>query len=129
MRVAHKDVVIPDHPVMKHAQKTADRIWKEHGRVEGVTITSGKNGVHGPGSWHYYGAAEDCRTNYHYRQCYHNGSMEDYPIASGIWGDSERREVYEELKAALPEYDVIWHDSHIHIEPGDNLARTWGLLQ
>ena len=40
MKIAHKDVVIPDHPVMKKAQTVAEALWEDHGREEGITITS-----------------------------------------------------------------------------------------
>jgi len=128
MKIAHKDVVIPDHPVMKKAQTVAEALWKDHGREEGITITSGKNGVHGPGSWHYYGAAVDLRTRYENRQYWQDGSMAEYPADSRAWDDGVAENAYSDLKAALPEYDVIWHNTHIHVEPGDALARKWGLL-
>lgn len=128
MKVAHKNVVIPDHPVMKKAQTIADALWKDYGREEGITITSGKNGVHGPGSWHYYGAAVDLRIWYKNREHYENESMVDYPTGSQVWDDGIARDVYNDLKASLGEYDVIWHNSHIHVEPGNPLARKWGLL-
>ncbi len=103
-----QDVVMPDHPVCKKALKVAERIWKANGRPEGVTITSGKNGVHSAGSWHYFGAAFDVRTRF--------------------WDATKQAQVHRQLKDALPDYDVVFHSTHIHIEPNDDLARRWGLL-
>lgn len=128
MRIANANVVIPDHPVMKYAQTVAEKIWIANGRPEGITITAGKNGVHGPGSWHNYGAAVDLRTHYDDRQIYESGAMADYPEDSLNWDDLDRTDVLAELKDALPEYDIIMHSTHIHCEPGDVLARKWGLL-
>ena len=54
----------------------AEEVWKKEGIVtdvdgteidlakEGVTITSGLDGVHSAGSYHYYGYAVDLRTRY-----------------------------------------------------------------
>lgn len=120
MRVKNGAVVLPDHPVMKKAMKVAERIWKDNGRVEGITVTAGKDGIHSAGSWHYYGAAVDLRTGYEGRS--------GYPPESQIWSAADKAGVYDELKAALPQYDVVWHDSHIHVEPSDALAKKWGLL-
>ena len=96
------------HPIMRRPLKAAEKIWKAHGRPEGVTITAGLNGVHSAGSWHYCGCAVDLRNNY--------------------FNAVEKRQVFEELKAALPEYDVIGHSTHIHIEPSDSLAEKWRLI-
>ena len=96
------------HPCMRLPLKKAEAIWKAHGRPEGVTITCGLNGIHSASSWHYCGCAVDLRTNY--------------------FNATERQTVYNELKKALPGYDVVWHTSHIHVEPGDDLARKWGVL-
>ncbi len=109
MRVKDGTTVLPDHPVMKKAMKVAERIWKENGREEGITVTAGKDGVHSAGSWHYYGAAVDLRTKY--------------------WDATQATLVCDQLKGVLPAYDVVYHDSHIHVEPGDDLARKWGLLK
>ena len=108
MRLKDDTVVMPDHPVCKKALKVAERVWIENGREEGITITAGKDGVHSAGSWHYFGAAFDIRTHY--------------------WTPVKQTKVYKQLKLALPDYDVVFHDTHIHIEPGDELARKWGLL-
>lgn len=128
MRIAHPKVIMPDHPVMKKAMKVAERIWKAHDRAEGITVTAGKDGVHSAGSWHYYGAAGDLRTNYVDKMYWEADNYHDYPPESEIWSPAEKREVYDELKGALPGYDICWHDSHIHMEPGDSLAKKWGLL-
>ena len=82
---------------MRPVLTTADEIWRNHGRE--LVITSVQDGNHSPGSLHYYGYAVDLRTRY--------------------WERDEARQVYYELKEALksmPEYDVVWHESHNHVE-------------
>lgn len=93
---------------MRAALAAAEKIWVKHGREEGITITAGLDGVHSAGSWHYYGCAIDIRNHY--------------------FTDEEKQTTYLELKKALSEYDIIKHATHIHIEPGNPLARKWGLL-
>lgn len=76
----------------------AEKIWKRYGREEGITITSGLDGVHSAGSLHYYGRAIDLRTRY--------------------FSESEKSVVFQELKEVLDEtlYDVVSHSTHIHVE-------------
>ena len=75
----------------------ADRIWRQHGRPEGVTVTSGLDGRHSAGSWHYYGRALDLRTRY--------------------WDLDTRRRVADLLRDALPPaYTVGLEPDHIHVE-------------
>ena len=102
------------HPVMRQALREMDRVWKEMGRKEGVTITSGTDGQHGPTSWHYFGFALDGRTNY---ERHNEGKNIDENIAT------------IKLKQALPNYDVVMHKgSHIHVEIGNALANKLGVL-
>ena len=105
------------HLLMRPVLRTAEEIWIESGRPEGITITSGLDGVHSAASWHPYGLAVDLRTNY--------------------WPLDEAEKVYKLLKKALSDYDVIHHvkegpngkeTSHIHVEPSNPLAETHGLL-
>jgi len=73
----------------------AARIWKAHGQE--LVVTSGLDGVHSPGSLHYYGLALDLRTHYF--------SVEETKI------------IALELQEALGEdYDVVIHSTHIHTE-------------
>ena len=95
-------------PVMRPVLKAADQIWIDHGRSEGVTVTSTVDSVHSAGSWHPYGYAVDFRTNY--------------------FTDEERLMVYTLLKQVLPRYDVVLHKTHIHVEIGDELAKELGVL-
>lgn len=84
---------------MRPALLAAERIWREHGRPEGVTVTSGLDGVHSAGSLHYYGLAVDFRIRY--------------------WLRPESREVAQELRSALVSnagFDVILESDHIHVE-------------
>ena len=109
MKLANDTVVIQGlHPVMRKAMKVADALWIANGQPEGITITSGMDGIHGANSWHYCGAAIDIRNHY--------------------WDHDKKARVHAELKKSLPEYDVILHSTHIHIEPNNTLARQYGLL-
>ena len=78
----------------------AERIWKLCGRPEGVTVTSGLDGVHSAGSLHYYGLAVDFRTRY--------------------FSKTEQSAAFKKLKVALAKesqnFDVIYHSTHIHVE-------------
>lgn len=80
---------------MRPALKTADAIWREFGQE--LVITCGLDGTHSAGSFHYYGLAIDCRTNY--------------------FAQGEAEKVAEKLRNRLGVcFDVILHDTHIHIE-------------
>ena len=96
------------HVLMRPVLSASESIWITHGRSEGVTVTAGLDGIHSAGSWHYYGLAVDLRTRY--------------------FGQTVKADVYHDLKAALPGYDVVMHDTHIHVEVGNTLASKWGLL-
>ena len=99
------------HPVMRPVLKAAESLWKQFGRPEGVTVVSTLDSVHSSGSWHPYGLAVDLRTRY----------FEDEVLVK----------VYQKLKGALPQYDVILHTGsqpHIHVEIGNELAKELGVL-
>lgn len=85
---------------MRPALVQAERIWKQFGQDDGVTVTSGLDGTHSAGSLHYYGLAVDFRTRY--------------------WSPETSRKVWsllrEQLKAIDSNFDVIYHKSHIHVE-------------
>lgn len=82
---------------MRPALIAAERVWKEYGQPEGVTITCGLDGTHSAGSFHYYGLAVDCRTRY--------------------WDDMTTADVAQRLRYLLGgDFDVVIHSSHIHIE-------------
>ncbi len=61
-------------------------------------VTAGTNGEHMPGSLHYAGQAADFRTR-------HITSRDDL-----------NKLVTRIRKALGPEYDVVVHDTHLHIE-------------
>lgn len=74
-----------------------DNIYKDHGRPEGVTITSICDGKHMPNSKHYSGEAIDTRTRYFNR--------------------SKQKELTQDIKNQLgSEFDVVLERDHIHIE-------------
>lgn len=79
---------------MRIALLMAEDIWASLGQE--LVVTSALDGVHSAGSLHYYGYALDFRTRY--------------------FNDQEKRKAFEELVDELPEFHVIWHDSHIHVE-------------
>ena len=73
----------------------ADLIWEELGQE--LVITSGLEGTHSAGSLHYYGYAVDFRTFY--------------------FTEEEKKKAIEDLRDNLGlEYDVVWHNSHVHVE-------------
>lgn len=73
-----------------------EKIWKDNGKE--LHVTCGLNGEHSAGSFHYYGLALDFRTKY-------------FKTAA------KKKKVYQELKTELgSSFDVILHDSHIHVE-------------
>lgn len=89
---------------MRPALIAADSIWQDFGRPEGVTVTSSLDGVHSPGSLHYYGLALDFRIHYF------------EPDISAA--------VFQALTISLgTDFDVVLHSTHIHVEftPGDLL--------
>jgi len=74
----------------------ADKVWSEYGHE--LVITSTNDGVHSPGSLHYYGYAVDLRTHYF---------------------DAETvRKVHRDLSLHLHQkgFVVILHSTHIHVE-------------
>ena len=95
-------------PIMRPVLREAERIWTEHKRPEGVTITCCCEGTHGAVSWHYYGYALDLRTRY--------------------FTADQVNEVYWELRESLPNYDVVSHDTHIHVEINNQLAVKLGVF-
>ena len=96
------------HLLMRPVLREAERIWKENGQSEGVTVTCALGGVHSAASWHYYGLALDLRNRY---------------FSEGV-----KDKVAVELKQALPYYDILAHSTHIHVEPSNGLANKHGLL-
>lgn len=84
--------------LMRPVLLAAESIWKSHGREEGVTITSGTDGVHSAGSFHYYGFALDFRTHY--------------------FSDDVRMAVYSDLCYELDgkDYTVVLEKDHIHVQ-------------
>jgi len=73
----------------------AEKIWKENG--DELVVTAGLDGVHSAGSLHYYGYAVDLRIR--------NFDKNSIP------GIAAR------LKSSLSsDYDVILHNTHIHVE-------------
>ena len=96
------------HPLMRPVLREAERIWLKHGRTQGVTVTGAMEGLHSAASFHYYGLALDFRTRY--------------------FDKATKHKVDLELSQALPNYDVVMEDSHMHVEVGNALANKHGLL-
>jgi hypothetical protein len=83
---------------MRNVLIVADEVYNDYG--EELTITCGLNGVHSSGSLHYYGYAIDLRVNF-----FEKGKK-------NIVFNSLR----SRLKQISPFYDLVFHDTHIHIE-------------
>lgn len=78
-------------PVLKHANE----VWKKHGQE--LAVTSGLEGTHSAGSYHYFGYALDLRTRY--------------------FSTTERHSVLYELKQLLGgKYTVLLESTHIHAQ-------------
>lgn len=91
---------------MRPALIVCERIMKAHG-VE-LVITSGLDGEHSAGSWHYYGLAIDIRT----RQ---------------LSGPTEVEQVANEIRAALgAPFEVLSEGDHIHVEYDMESAKRGG---
>jgi hypothetical protein len=86
------------NPVMRQALIKSEEIWIYLGREEGVTITSGLDGCHSAGSYHYYGLAIDLRIKY--------------------FNEDQKADAFRLLVQSLSRsgFDVVMHSTHIHIE-------------
>jgi hypothetical protein len=86
-------------PVLVHSH----RIWSARGYDH--VVTSARDGIHGIGSWHYFGYALDLRT---------------WAPEGGQLNLAEKQELAEELREALSQYsdfyDVVVESTHMHIE-------------
>ena len=91
-------------PEMQPVLKTAAEVWKNFIGVD-LVVTSANDGIHSPGSYHYFGYAVDLRT----------WDSESKQIDSDL-----RREIVKTLRIVLAEYsayyDVVSHETHIHVE-------------
>jgi hypothetical protein len=99
------------HPVMRHAMKWADIVWKELGQecvitagTETVKTDGSNNLVHSAGSLHPMGLALDFRTRY-FDDGGDNASdhLEFHLNHTNSYLDSGR-------------FQVIQHKTHIHVE-------------
>lgn len=106
MRLVTKDSSVNVHglePQMQCVLKESYRIWGDAG-INWV-ITSARDGIHGPASYHYFGLAVDLRTW----------------DSEGQQLSMEKKEVLASLlRRALSQYsqffDVLVESSHIHVE-------------
>jgi hypothetical protein len=80
---------------MRPALIVANKVYADHGKK--LVITCGTDGSHSAGSYHYYGLAIDCRTNYF-------SEAEIHSVAAAIRND---------LSAP---FDVVVEKTHLHIE-------------
>jgi hypothetical protein len=89
-------------PVIIGIFPTIDAVWQRI-VMQGATITSVVDGVHGDKSKHPRGFAVDVRTRFDY--------------TSTQWGGDTKEKLAEELRKDLPNgYDVVVEKTHIHIE-------------
>jgi hypothetical protein len=96
------------HPLMRVVLKYVERWHLENGFDDGCIVTETLGGEHGPGSWHYVGLAVDFRTRH----------LSTTQLAA----------LRSYLTAKLPGFDLVFHPTHLHTEPGDALARKLGLM-
>lgn len=95
-------------PIMRHAMRWADLIWKDLGQE--CVITSGteatKDGdlIHSAGSLHYSGLALDFRTRYFNDK----GDKAAYELEKAL------NDVNRGLDSGR--FEVIQHKTHIHVE-------------
>ena len=95
MKIKNSTQIAGIKPEMIIALMVATRVWSNFGQV--LTITSIMDGKHCTTSRHYQGMACDLRTRY-------------FTMA-------EKKGAINQLREDLgPEYNVVWHTSHIHIE-------------
>jgi len=96
------------HIEMRRALIAAETVFKAHG-VE-LVVTSGLDGEHSAGSYHYYGLAVDLRTR-------------QIPTVAEV------QQIAQELRAALGSpYDVVVEGDHLHLEYDWEQARKGGLV-
>ena len=95
MKIKRGVILYPLRNEMRRGLRTIERIYKQFGYE--LTITSGLEGEHSAGSYHYIGCAVDCRVR--------NVKKKD------------RGPLFTALQLALRDpFDVVMHKSHIHIE-------------
>jgi hypothetical protein len=81
--------------IMREVLITADKIWSKYGQE--LVVTSTGEGVHSPGSLHYYGLAVDFRNHY--------------------FNDKTKKLAYKDLLKELGDrYTVILEDTHVHVQ-------------
>lgn len=96
------------HPVVRVVLKYVEKWHLESGFVDGCIVTATTDGEHGPGSWHYVGLAIDFRIR--------------------LLSAEEKQSLRVYLQAKLPGFDIIFHPTHLHVEPSDWLAKQLGLM-
>jgi hypothetical protein len=92
---------LPMHKVLV----VVTNIYQRHGYE--TVVTSGLDGTHSAGSWHYYGYALDFRTNH----------VDKVKLPAMI----------EETKRSLgSDYFVLFEGDHLHVDARGYIARTFG---
>jgi hypothetical protein len=94
------------HLCMRLVLKAVDSVYKRHGYD--TVVTSGLDGTHSAGSFHYYGFAVDFRTNH-------------LPV-------EKIAVIVEDVTAALGEdYFVLFEGDHLHVDARHYVMRK-GLI-
>jgi pantothenate synthetase len=95
-------------PIMRHAMKWADWIWKDLGQecviTAGTEATKDGDLIHSAGSLHYSGLALDFRTRYFADK----GDKAAYELEKAL------NDVNRGLDSG--QFEVIQHKTHIHVE-------------
>ena len=99
MKLKEGAIIAGLNPKMRIVLITADDVWRNHGQE--LVVTSGLDGCHSAGSWHYYGCALDFRTR-------------DFK------SEREKKDVFQELQTKLKKissrYGVVLESSHMHTQ-------------
>jgi hypothetical protein len=120
-------VILSDKLEMRVARMAAEEVWKSIGTVtdvvygtridlsiDGVTVTCGmeSTSIHGAGSYHYCGYAEDYRTRYFSTKRHVTDVA--FELAKQL-GNLTGLAVYG-LAVGVDEYEVVVEKDHIHVE-------------
>jgi hypothetical protein len=96
---------------MRPVLVAAEAVWRNNGIEEGVTITSGLDGVHSAGSYHPFGYAIDLRTRY----------FADIETVNKVAKELKASIIHRANRLLYPSYmirfyNVVVEKTHIHVE-------------
>lgn len=112
MRVKKGAIIAGLKIEMRIVLRAAEIVWKKHDIEEGVTVTSGLDGVHSAGSYHPFGYAVDLRTRYF--NGYQVRAVAE-ELQDRLWLTSNRYQVIVELTHIHVEYDLEMNVKQVEI--------------